>query len=333
MDLGTQDVSIGLELSPTLFREHIYIASSLSAEAITSILKRYLGTCGIDRDDLVYITRRSIDLEQSFGQLTELDPQRPHVPQTCISILELQLQRDTPESIRQRIDRLTQLLPLVRSYGAVVYYPSAQAQHPIAHVVSDLDGTLLQDELLVSLAKQVGLGQAFEEITQQAMLGTINFEDSFRLRTRMLSGTKLDLLVATARSARLALGIEPFYRWLTDCGLSLDIVTSNYDIFCQALQDRLTYDHYYASSPSFSGGELTGQFSGQVVDAEAKARLVQTIARERYVSLDQMLVVGDGANDLPMLAHAGHAMLYCASAIGAAPALPLTTMIDLLRLS
>lgn len=331
--MGIRDVSIGLELSPTLSREHIYIASGLSVEAITSILKRCLRTCGIDRDDLVYITRRSIDPEQSFGHLTELDPQRPHAPQTCVSILELQLPREAPESIGQRLDRLTQLLPLVRSHGAVVYYPSAQAQHPIAHVVSDLDGTLLQDELLVSLARQVGLGQAFEEITQQAMLGAINFEDSFRQRTRMLAGTKRDLLVATARSARLALGIEAFYRWLADCGLPFDIVTSNYDIFCQALQDRLTYDHYYASSPSFSGGELTGQFSGEVVDAETKARLVQTIARERDVSLDQMLVVGDGANDLPMLAHAGHAMLYCASAIGATPALPLTTMIDLLRLS
>ncbi|MDO4692643.1 MAG: HAD-IB family phosphatase [Porphyromonadaceae bacterium] len=302
---------------PTL--ERIYIAYCRQDEALDNAIE----ACGIGQGNLVYATRRYIvDADLSYLET--------HATQTCISVLELQISCSIPTTREHRMTRLRQLLPLARKWGAVIYYPDAEALLPIAHVISDLDGTLLRDELLVSLAKQMGIGAKFEEITQRAMSGDVDFAESFRQRTLMLAGTKYSQLVSTAISARPTLGFEGFLQWLRVKGLAFDLVTSNYDIFCEALRECLGFDNYYASSPLFESDELTGYFEGNIIDAEAKADVAQRIVNKRGITLAQTLILGDGANDLPMLSRAGHAVLYRADS---ANPLPLTIVIELIQLN
>lgn len=230
-----------------------------------------------------------------------------------------------------RLELLTRLLPWVRQYGVSLYAPHPQASETIAHVLADLDGTLIRDELLIRLANHLGLAMDFERLTQRSMSGELDFIESFCLRTSMLAGVHRQQLIQVAQMAETSEGLEQLLSSLRSRHIGLDIVTSNYEVFCQVLAPRWGCERYHASRPEWRQDCLTGHFQADgLIDGSAKAARSQAIAREIGVSTMELMAIGDGANDLPMLACCGHACLYAGNANVAEPSLPITILLDLL---
>ncbi|WP_375425253.1 phosphoserine phosphatase SerB [uncultured Friedmanniella sp.] len=172
-------------------------------------------------------------------------------------------------------------------------------------VVMDVDSTLIADEVIELLAEEAGQLAEVEAVTGRAMAGELDFEESLRARVRLLAGLD-EAAVARARDRiRLTPGARTFVRTLKRLGFTVAIVSGGFTAFTDGLRRELNLDYAYANTLGVLDGRLTGEVEGTVVDRPGKARLLAEIAAAEGVPLSQTVAVGDGANDLDMLAAAG----------------------------
>jgi len=172
-------------------------------------------------------------------------------------------------------------------------------------VVFDMDSTLIQAEVIDELAKYAGVGEQVAAITESAMQGEIDFKESFAKRLSLLKGMDISVLEEIANSLQLTEGCERLVTSLNKLGYKTAIVSGGFNYFGRYLQDKLGFDYVYANELAVENGKVTGEVQGTVVDGQRKAELLQEIADQEGLTLDQVIAVGDGANDLPMLAIAG----------------------------
>ncbi|MFW5489856.1 MAG: phosphoserine phosphatase SerB [Desulfovibrio sp.] len=172
-------------------------------------------------------------------------------------------------------------------------------------VVFDMDSTLIQVEVVDELAKEAGVGDQVSAITASAMRGEIDFKESLRRRLNLLSGLDEAALDAVADRIPLTSGAERLIANLKRYGYKIAIISGGFTYFGRKLQDQLGIDYLYANELEIVDGVITGKVLGDIVDAERKAFLLKDIARREDISLQQVIAVGDGANDLPMLNLAG----------------------------
>lgn len=172
-------------------------------------------------------------------------------------------------------------------------------------VVFDMDSTLIQAEVVDELAKEAGVGDKVSAITESAMRGEIDFQESLRQRLRLLSGLDESALKAVASRIPLTDGAERLISNLKRYGYKIAIISGGFTYFGRKLQEQLGIDYLYANELEIVDGIITGNVLGDIVDAQRKATLLQTIAEREDLSLQQVIAVGDGANDLPMLNLAG----------------------------
>jgi phosphoserine phosphatase len=172
-------------------------------------------------------------------------------------------------------------------------------------VVFDMDSTLIQAEVIDELAKAAGSGEEVAAITAAAMRGELDFSESLRRRVATLEG--LDEKVLNEIAARLPLteGVERLVSTLKRLGYKLGILSGGFEFFGRKLQVQLGFDYVHANQLEIVDGKLTGRVVGQIVDGQRKADLLEEIAKKEGIALHQTIAVGDGANDLPMLAVAG----------------------------
>lgn len=172
-------------------------------------------------------------------------------------------------------------------------------------VVFDMDSTLIDAEVIDELAKEAGVGDQVIEITEQAMRGEIEFTESFARRVALLKG--LDEAVLAKVSARLNLteGAERLIGTLKGLGYKTAILSGGFTYFANNLKQKLGIDYVYANELEIEDGKVTGRVTGQVVDGARKAKLLLDIAEKENIQQQQVIAVGDGANDLPMLSQAG----------------------------
>lgn len=172
-------------------------------------------------------------------------------------------------------------------------------------VVFDMDSTLIEAEVIDELAREAGVGEEVAAITEAAMRGELDFNASFSKRLGLLQG--LDASVLDAISARLKLteGAELLISNLRRLGYKTAILSGGFDFFARRIQEQLGIDYVYANQLEIEGGKVTGRVTGEVVDGQRKAQLLRDIAARENISLEQVIAVGDGANDLPMLSIAG----------------------------
>ncbi|MDP1520396.1 phosphoserine phosphatase SerB [Porticoccus litoralis] len=172
-------------------------------------------------------------------------------------------------------------------------------------VVFDMDSTLIEAEVIDELAREAGVGDEVAAITEAAMRGELDFIASFSKRLGLLQG--LDASVLDAISARLKLteGAELLISNLRRLGYKTAILSGGFDFFARRIQEQLGIDYVYANQLEIEGGKVTGRVTGEVVDGQRKAQLLRDIAARENISLEQVIAVGDGANDLPMLSIAG----------------------------
>lgn len=182
-------------------------------------------------------------------------------------------------------------------------------------VCFDMDSTLIDAEVIDELAKAAGVGAQVAAITERAMRGELDFTASFKARVALLKGLDEGVLAEIATSLRLNEGAERLIGTLKRLGYKTAILSGGFNYFGRHLQRRLGIDYVHANELEIEGGRVTGNVVGDVVDGKRKAELLRELATKENISLDQVIAVGDGANDLPMLGIAGLGIAFRAKPI------------------
>ncbi len=182
-------------------------------------------------------------------------------------------------------------------------------------IVFDMDSTLIQHEVIDELAREAGVGDQVAAITESAMRGEIDFKESFRKRLAQLEGLDAWVLEKVAKRLQLTEGARRLFPNLRALGYKTAIVSGGFTYFGRYLQKKLGIDYVYANELEIEAGKVTGRVSGEIIDGQRKAELLRDIATMENIRLEQVIAVGDGANDLPMLEAAGLGIAFHAKPI------------------
>ncbi|HFC8547934.1 TPA: phosphoserine phosphatase SerB [Neisseria lactamica] len=178
-------------------------------------------------------------------------------------------------------------------------------------IVSDMDSTLITIECIDEIAACAGLKERVAEITERAMRGELDFEQSLRSRVALLAGLDESVLAEVYENV---LKLSPGAEFLLDeCkrhNVKFLLVSGGFTFFTERLQQRLGFEYQHANVLEIENGKLTGRLKGRIIDAQAKADLLREYRSRLGLQPYQVLAVGDGANDIPMLKEAGVGVAY-----------------------
>lgn len=177
-------------------------------------------------------------------------------------------------------------------------------------IAFDMDSTLIQTEVIDELAKEAGIGDQVAEITEQAMQGKLDFNESFKRRMALLKGLDESVLSEIAKRLPITPGAEKLISTLKRLGFKTAILSGGFTYFAHYLQQRLGIDYVHANQLDIHNGKVTGEVKGTIVDGQRKAELLKILADQEGIGLEQVIAVGDGANDLAMLGIAGMGVAF-----------------------
>lgn len=212
--------------------------------------------------------------------------------------------RGTPESNGQMQE---QLMKMSADMGIDFSFQRDDMYRRMRRLICfDMDSTLIQTECIDELAERAGVGDQVREITERAMRGEIDFQESFTERVKLLKGLDAHVMQDIAEHLPITEGTDRLMSVLKTCGYKIAILSGGFTYFGEYLQRRYGIDYVYANELEIDeNGKLTGNYLGEIVDGHRKAELLKLIAQVEKVNLAQTIAVGDGANDLPMISEAG----------------------------
>lgn len=177
-------------------------------------------------------------------------------------------------------------------------------------IVFDMDSTLIQHEVIDEMAMVMGIGDKVKIITERAMNGELNFDEALKERVSLLKGMKREKMSEIMSRLKLSPGVPELIRFLKNKGYKTGIISGGFKFFAEIFKTQLGLDYAFANDLEWDGDELSGKVKGGIINAAEKARIVEELARKENIDLSDVIAVGDGANDLLMLAKAGFGIAY-----------------------
>ena len=182
-------------------------------------------------------------------------------------------------------------------------------------VVFDVDSTLINEEAIELLAEHSGNREKVAEITERSMRGEIDFSTSLIERVATLKGLPESVLEQTAKSLTPTKGASELIREIHERGGKAAAVSGGFIQLLTGLKRELNLDYAQANTLGIENGRLTGEVVGELVNREAKAKYLKLWAEENDIPLERTFAIGDGANDLGMMAIAGLSVAFCAKPV------------------
>jgi phosphoserine phosphatase len=174
--------------------------------------------------------------------------------------------------------------------------------------VLDVDSTLIQQEVIELLANRIGIMPEVKKITDLAMAGHLDFEQSLVQRVSLLKGLSTDVFTEVRQEIQFTPGAMELVAAVHSLGGKVGAVSGGFSQVLDGLAEEIGLDYWLANELEVSSGLLTGLIVGAVVDAESKSRALTNWAKDAGIAIDQTIAIGDGANDIEMLKAAGLAI-------------------------
>ena len=194
--------------------------------------------------------------------------------------------------------------------------PLATLVRPHKLALFDMDSTLIEQEVIVELAKKAGIGEQVDTITESAMRGEIDFAESFTRRVALLKGLSSEVLEdIIANHITFSPGAKRLISALKNHGYYVVLVSGGFNYFAEYVKNILGMDESYANDLDIVDNLVTGEITSAIVDGKRKAEILQAVAQRLDIKLSETVAVGDGANDLPMLGLADIGIAYRAKPI------------------
>jgi phosphoserine phosphatase len=191
------------------------------------------------------------------------------------------------------------------------FVPESARLDDFGLLVMDMDSTLITIECVDEIADVAGRRPEVAPITTAAMRGEIDFAQSLSRRVALLAGLDEEALERVYRERlRLTPGAESMLREMRGRGIRTLLVSGGFTYFTERLRERLGLDYARGTALDIEGGKVTGRIVGEIVDAEAKARALREVRDALGLAKNQVLAIGDGANDLAFMAEAGVSIAY-----------------------
>ena len=179
----------------------------------------------------------------------------------------------------------------------------------------DMDSTLIEQEVIVELAKTAGIGELVAAITEAAMRGEMDFDESFAQRVALLKGISTDVLDDICTRLTLSTGARTTISALKSLGYHTVLVSGGFTYFARYIAEQLGIDEVHANALDIEDGEVTGHVQLPIVNGAKKAAIAEHTAERLGIDMSQVVCVGDGANDLPMMALADLGVAFNAKPI------------------
>ncbi|HUZ37698.1 MAG TPA: phosphoserine phosphatase SerB [Streptosporangiaceae bacterium] len=228
-------------------------------------------------------------------------------PVTCI---ELDVSGADPDALRTALTRES-----VAQGVDVAVQRGGLHRRAMRLIVMDVDSTLIAGEVIDMLAARAGCAEQVAKVTAATMRGEVDFAASLAERVALLAGLGADVLDQVGRELRLAPGARTLVRTLRRLGYRCGIVSGGFTQITDGLVAELGLDYAAANTLEISDGKLTGRLLGPVVDRAGKAEALRQFAARAGIPLSQTVAIGDGANDLDMIAAAGLGIAFNAKQV------------------
>lgn len=257
----------------------------------------------ISPDDFGQVARAIADGEGNIERIFRLS-------RYPVISYELAVSNGNLDKIRQRLIDVAAARPI-----DIAIQPEGLERRAKRLVVMDVDSTLIENEVINLLADEAGAGEQVRAITTAAMRGEIDFEQSLRERVALLEGLDETAMDRVQTRISVTPGARTFIRTLKRMGMKTAIVSAGFTRFADRLAADLGIDYSLSNTLELKDGRLTGRLAGELVHGPKKAEFLRVIAATESISTSQVVAVGDGANDLDMLAEAGLGIAFNAKPV------------------
>ena len=305
-------LGIKIDFSPISTRDyHRWVGEQGKPRFLLTLLGRKITSEHLERVTAI-VTSHGLNIDTISRLSGRLPLENEYDPGKSKACIEFSLRGSPQDEERFR----SELLNITDSLGVDISFQEDNIFRRTRRlVVFDMDSTLITSEVIDELAMEAGSGELVASVTEAAMRGELDFNESLKKRVATLEGLEERVLNKVAERLQLTEGAEHLFHNLHRLGFKTAILSGGFTYFGHYLQKKLNIDYVFANELEIVDGRMTGRVVGQVVDGKRKAELLEEIAGKENIRLEQTVAVGDGANDLPMLGRAGLGIAFRAKPI------------------